>query len=69
MIYFFTVKVFYPALQKWDPRQRISYEKLTYFHGTSPYAFTCEYPPPANTLERLGIYVWYCLHFISIHPL
>ena len=31
---------------KWDPCLRIFAEKVTHLGGTSPYALTCEYPPP-----------------------
>ena len=31
---------------KWDPRLRIFGKKVTHLGGTSPYALTCEYPPP-----------------------
>ena len=35
-------------LTKWDPCPRIFGEKVTHLGGTSPFALTCEYPPPRN---------------------
>ena len=53
---------FFAIFAKWDPLLRIflikmgpmskDFSKVTHLGGTSPYALTCEYPPPRDHKSR-----------------